>query len=90
MGQILVKDIDDATIAKLRDRAARHARTLEAEACAILEGAAVPYDEEEMTEEERVRRIEAFRASTLESLRDLSGIHHTDSAILVRETRDDA
>ncbi len=91
MGQLLVDEIDDAVLAALRDRAARHTRSLEAEARAILEErAARPYELNEMTQEEIATRWEEFRRKSEESLRATAGTHHTDSAILVRESRDES
>lgn len=40
MGQILVRKLDDAVKERLRERAKRNGRTLEAEARAVLEAAA--------------------------------------------------
>ena len=40
MAQILVRDLDDETVQRLKDRARRHGRSLEAEARQILSGAA--------------------------------------------------
>jgi plasmid stability protein len=91
MGQILVDGIDDAVIAALRDRASRHSRSLETEARAILEErAARPYEQSEMTKDEIAARWEELRRKSDESLRATAGMHHTDSAILVRESRDEA
>ena len=39
MSQLLIPDLDEQTLARLRDRAARHGRTAETEAKAILSDA---------------------------------------------------
>jgi plasmid stability protein len=36
MSQLVIPDLDDATLARLKERAARHGRTVETEAKAIL------------------------------------------------------
>ncbi len=91
MGQILVDDIDDAVIASLRDRASRHARSLEAEARTILEeGAARPLSLTELTEAEREAKWAEFRRQADESRLALAGRHHTDGAVLLREIRDES
>ena len=36
MSQLVIPDVDDATLARLRERAARHGRTIETEVKAIL------------------------------------------------------
>jgi plasmid stability protein len=89
MGQILVDDIDDAVIAALRDRASRHARSLETEARAIMEEiAARPLAVAEMTQAEREAKWAELRRQADESRLALAGRHHMDSAILLREIRD--
>jgi plasmid stability protein len=91
MGQILVDDIDDAVIAALRDRASRHARSLEAEARTILEeGAARPLAVTEMTHAEREAMWVELRRQADENRLASAGRHHTDSAILLREIRDES
>ena len=91
MGQILVNDIDEAVLAALRDRASRHARSLEAEARTILEeGAARPLPVTEMTPAEKEARWAEYRRQAEESRLATSGRPHTDSAVLLREIRDES
>ena len=75
MPQMLVRDVEPAVMEKLKVRAQRNGRSLEAEARAIFR-AAVTTDVSEMrTEVERVRALFAGRA-------------FSDSAALLREDRE--
>lgn len=73
MSQVLVRDIDPATLARLKARAARRGRSLQAELKAILEEAAAPV-------------VEAT-ALAARIRRGLAGRSHSDSADLVAEDR---
>lgn len=74
MGQLLVRGLDDRLIQLLRERAARHGRSVEAEHRAILEST---FASERETFAERADRLRAsIPPSTL------------DSADLIREDRD--
>ena len=42
MSQLMIPDLDDATLARLREQAARHGRSVETEAKAILSNALPP------------------------------------------------
>lgn len=74
MAQVLVRDLDDATVETLKRRARRKSRSLQAELKEILEDAA---------------SAEAFDTeSELERIRSLfEGRSFNDSAELVREDR---
>lgn len=76
MAQLLVRDLDDQVMSRLKERARRNQRSLQAEARAILEAAAPRYTKEEA--------LEVFRAWQ-EKLR---GRPMSDSADLIREDRD--
>ncbi|MGH6900405.1 MAG: FitA-like ribbon-helix-helix domain-containing protein [Geminicoccaceae bacterium] len=75
MAQILVRKLPDAVVDRLKTRAKRNNRSLEAEVRAILE-ASVAQDKARFLE-----RAAAMRAQ-------LSGRHHTDTLKLLREDRD--
>ena len=80
MAEILVRDIDPAFIERLRERARRNQRSLEAEAKRIFEDAAPPEPPSDPKKEFREWSA-AFRERT-------RGTHQTDSAELIREDRD--
>ena len=75
MAQVLVRELDPATVERLKARAARHGRSLEAELRLILEQAATR---------------DAAQAAVLAAKirRRLAGRTHTDSALLVSEDRE--
>lgn len=79
MSQILVRNLDPQVVERLKKRAERNHRSLEAEVRAILEDHA--------ERDVRQRRIEEFLAAA-DAIRTRSGPQHTDSADLVREDRD--
>ena len=75
MAQVLVRDLDDEVVARLKKRARNHRRSLQAELRHLLEQAA----QTDMTEARRLaQRIR----------RRLAGRKHTESALLVAEDRD--
>jgi plasmid stability protein len=76
MAQLLVRDLDDQVMARLKERARRNQRSLQAEARAILEAAAPRYTKEEALEVFRAWQ-ERFRGRPM-----------SDSADLIREDRD--
>ena len=76
MGQLLVRDLDDALIARLKERARGNRRSLQAEVKAILETAAPRYTRDEA--------LDVFR-SWQERFR---GRARSDSVDLIREDRD--
>lgn len=75
MGQVLIRNIDDAAMARLRARARRKGVSLERELRAILVETA-RLDETGFRE-----RAAAFRSK-------LAGRQHSDSTRLIREDRD--
>ncbi|MFM8552000.1 MAG: FitA-like ribbon-helix-helix domain-containing protein [Nitrospiraceae bacterium] len=76
MAQVLVRQLDDRVVERLKRRAKEHGRSLQSEVKTILEEAAPDY-------EAAWKRIERFRAR-LEG----SGRRFSDSTELVREDRD--
>lgn len=76
MAQILVRDLDDRTVERLKARAHRHGRSLQGEAKAILEAAAPV-----LTVEEAWQMAQGWQ-------RRLAGTPTSDSADLLREDRD--
>ena len=76
MGQVLIRNVDDAVIERLRETAVSHGRSLEAELRAVLTRAAAPAREKMLAE------LEAIRAMTPMSDRRLG-------EALVREGRDE-
>lgn len=77
MPNILVRNLEPETIERLKQRARRNRRSLQAEAKEILEDAATPA---ELTTDEFRRQAEAIRRTT-------AGRHQTDSVDLLREDR---
>ena len=77
MADLTVKDLDEAVIERLKERADRNERTLEAELREILEDASGAMDRSAWAVEtaNRIRRI-------------LEGRTHSDSAEMIREDRD--
>ena len=76
MAQLLVRDLDDQVMTRLKERARRNQRSLQAEARAILEAAAPRYTKEEA--------LEVFRAWQ----EKFQGRLLSDSTDLIREDRD--
>lgn len=76
MAQLLVRDLDDAVMARLKERARRNRRSLQAEAKAILEAAAPRYTRDEA--------LAVFRSWQSR----FAGRTFSDSAELIREDRD--
>lgn len=77
MAQVLVRDLDDETVARLKERAARRGRSLQKEAKAILEDAA-RYDDLMREAKESAARIRARFA----------GRTFSDSTEFIREDRE--
>jgi plasmid stability protein len=75
MGQLIVRNLDERVVDALKARAARQARSLEAELRVILERAAA---ERVFDLSEARARADAIRAS-------LEGQEHSDSAAMIRE-----
>lgn len=75
MAQVLVRELDPETVERLKERAARHGRSLEAELRLILEQAAARDSAQAAVLAAKIRRR-------------LIGRTHTDSALLVSEDRE--
>jgi plasmid stability protein len=75
MGQLLVRNVDDDLIRRLKERAAAHSRSAEAEHRAILTRALRPGGESFAEKAARWRELTAGRTTT-------------DSAELIRSDRD--
>lgn len=78
MGQVLIRNLDDETIAAYREAAARHDRSLEAELRDVLRMFRPMTDERRLSAQ---ARMAALRAMTPD-------VPQTPSEILVREDRD--
>lgn len=74
MAQVLVRDLDDAVIARLKQRAREHGRSLQAELKALLE------------REARTNRAAAL-AFAARMRKQLAGRKHSESAALLAEDR---
>ena len=73
MAQVLIRNLDERTVDKLKARAARNGRSLQAELQAILERAA--------------EAVIDPRALSARIRRELSDRSHSDSAALIAEDR---
>lgn len=74
MAQVLVRNLDPAVVKRLKARALRHGRSLQAEVKILLEQAAGVSAEDAQALAARIRRR-------------LAGRRHSDSAALVAEDR---
>lgn len=74
MAQVLVRDLDDAVVARLKERARERGRSLQAELKALLE------------REARTSRAAALTFAA-KMRKQLSGRKHSDSARLLAEDR---
>lgn len=74
MASVLIRDLDEAAVEKLKARAARNGRSLQTELKAIIERAAVVDIVESREAAARIRR-------------KLSGRKHSDSAALIADDR---
>ncbi|HEV7767055.1 MAG TPA: hypothetical protein VGQ76_18790 [Thermoanaerobaculia bacterium] len=74
MAKVLIRDVDDRTLVRLKQRAARNKRSLQSELLAIVERAAAVGVVESRAVAARIRR-------------KLSGREHSDSTSLVAEDR---
>ncbi len=75
MAQVIVRNLPDHVVARLKARAARQKRSLEQELRAILSEAARPSHEEILADLDRIRAM-------------TPRVPQTDSAELIREERD--
>ncbi len=78
MAQILVRDLDDEVVDKLKERAKSAGRSLQSEVKRILEQAA---EQRQVDREAALKRI-------LELRRRFKGVKFPDSAELIRQERD--
>lgn len=76
MAHVLVRQLDDEVVDRLKKRAKEHGRSLQSEMKTILEEAVPDY-------EAAWKRIESFRKRLKKS-----GHRFSDSAALIREDRD--
>lgn len=81
MGQILVRQLDDAAIARLKARARAQGTSVEALARAAIEQAA------RLTVEEKLALSRRLRAET--SALMVPGVEQTPGWVLIRESRDE-
>lgn len=78
MGQVLVRNLDDDTIAAYKEAAARHDRSLEAELRDVLRTFRPMIDSERSATLDRMRAIRAMTPD----------VPQTPAEVLVREDRD--
>jgi plasmid stability protein len=78
MAQVLVRNLKERVVARLKKRAAQRGRSLQAEVKQILEDAAAEADQTDVW-----KKIEKFRERMVRS-----GKTFSDSAELIREDRD--
>ncbi|MDH3659730.1 MAG: hypothetical protein OEU92_06840 [Alphaproteobacteria bacterium] len=76
MAQLLVRDLDEAVLDRLKERARQNRRSLQGEAKAILEASAATY-----TREEALGRFHSWQEH-------FAGRELSDSASLIGEDRD--
>ena len=74
MAQVLIRELDDEVVTRLKERARRNGRSLEAELRGILEQAAP-------------RNFEDVRSLAARLRRRLAGRTHSDSAASIAEDR---
>jgi antitoxin FitA len=77
MAQLIVRNLDDELVARLKQRAAEHGRSAEAEHREILRQALIEEPRRSFWE-----LAEKMRAMT-------AGSHHTPAEVLLREGRDE-
>ncbi len=83
MPQILLRDVNDALVARLEERARRNGRSLEAEIEAILEQAVYEPAQVRATREEALAIVDKWQSYWTEK-----GKTFSDSAALIRSDRD--
>jgi len=81
MAQILVRNLDEKVVRRLKRRAKAGGRSLQSEAKAILEGA-VPPETRKLSRKEFIAKLEAFRKS-------FGGRVFSDSTELIRQEREE-
>ncbi|HKO55025.1 MAG TPA: hypothetical protein VJ276_04045 [Thermoanaerobaculia bacterium] len=75
MANLVIRNVDEATLARLKSRAANNKRSLQAELQVILERASMVDNVNARKLADKIRR-------------KLSGRKHSDSAVLIREDRE--
>ena len=75
MANILIRDLDDEILARLKETARAHGRSLQAEIHEVLEAASI-------------RSFAETRRLSARWLKRLGGFSQTDSTRLIREDRD--
>jgi plasmid stability protein len=75
MANILIRDLDDEVLARLKTTARAHGRSLQAEIHEVLQAASI-------------RSLATTRRLSAQWLKRLGNSSHTDSTRLVREDRD--
>ena len=80
MANLTIRNLDDAIVERLKARAARHGRSLEAEIRHILQRTA---GNPPLTPEEAVERADRIAAMTPK------GVKQTDSTEIIRKMRDE-
>ena len=75
MANVLVRNLDDAVLRRLKAAAKAHRRSLQAEIHEVLRGASA-------------RNLAETRRLSAQWLKRLHGSKHTDSTALIREGRD--
>jgi plasmid stability protein len=82
MAKLILEDLDPQVLESLTMRAAKHNRSLENELKAILQAVVA-------TEKiDQAQKVAAFRAEVAQMRQSLPHQTYTDSAIMVREDRD--
>lgn len=76
MAQLLVRDLDEAVLQRIKGRARQNRRSLQGEAKAILEASAATY-----TRDEALQTFQSWHEH-------VAGRQLSDSAVLIREDRD--
>ena len=76
MANVTIRNLDDGVMARLRQRAERHHRSVEAELRHIVTEAVQPVD------------LEAFKAAAAAMRAETRDRPQTDSTLLIREDRD--
>jgi plasmid stability protein len=82
MANLHVRNVDEKLVDRLKERAALHGRSAEAEHRAILKEALDNESASAARKAEWLARADAFRKS-------LEGRYHTPSEVLLRESRDE-
>lgn len=82
MGEITLRNLDDATLSELRRRATRHGWTVEDELCSIVSQAVRP------TRDDVLRRVDELRESIARRERPSTSPPAPDAVDILREIRE--